>query len=230
MKMASGTWPVLWQCSIPGLVLLVISERHLCWAKVTPAVWPSSGPWKLDFISLFAKVSILEQIGPGNLSSPCFYHHQPSPIWILRSKNRPVYIVSSSPWAKVKRFALIASENTGLAWELTELSYYTAPMFQIQLLLILFYETFWKKRWNSSMGGAGHLFQALYLATFLSIHSPPLQRERNIDLPVKHLTSYTLSVSYWEIIINVKSYKQRNKIKYTIWKETFRLMLMELNK
>lgn len=56
----------------------------------------------------------------------------------------------------MKGFALIASENTGLAWELTELSYYAAPMFQIQLLLILFYETFWKKRWDSSMGGAGH--------------------------------------------------------------------------
>ena len=60
----------------------------------------------------------------------------------------------------MKGFALIASENTGLAWELTELSYYTAPMFQIQLVLILSYETFWKKRWNSAMGGAGHLFQA----------------------------------------------------------------------
>lgn len=80
------------------------------------------------------------------------------------------------------------------------------------------------------MGGAGHLFQALYLAAFLSIHFPPLQRERNIDLPVKHLTSHTLSVSYWEIIINVKSYKQRNKVKYKICTETFRLMLMELNK
>ena len=56
----------------------------------------------------------------------------------------------------MKGFALRASENTGLAWELKELSYSTAPMFHIQLVLILPYETFSKKRWNSSMGGAGH--------------------------------------------------------------------------
>lgn len=89
----------------------------------------------------------------------------------------------------MKGFALIASENTGLAWGLTELSYYTAPMFRIRLLLILSYETFWKKRWNSAMGTAGHLFQAFYLAAFLSIHFPPLQRERNIGLPVKSFNS-----------------------------------------
>ena len=89
----------------------------------------------------------------------------------------------------MKGFALRASENTGLAWELKELSYSTAPMFQIQLVLILPYETFSKKRWNSSMGGAGHLFQASCLAAFMSLHIPLLQGERNIGLPAKTFNS-----------------------------------------
>lgn len=50
------------------------------------------------------------------LHSRC--HPQPCPTWILRSKTRPISVVSSSPWAKVKGFALRVAENTGLAWEL----------------------------------------------------------------------------------------------------------------
>lgn len=45
----------------------------------------------------------------------------------------------------MKGFTRTAFENTGLAWELTELSYYPAPMLQIPLLLILSYETLWEE-------------------------------------------------------------------------------------
>lgn len=65
------------------------------------------------------------------------------------------------------------------------------------------------------MGGAGHLFQAFYLAAFFFffflislIYLPPLQRERNRGLLVKTFNSlYT--VFHWQIIMNVKSYEQR---------------------
>lgn len=185
MRMASGICPVLWQCSVPGLCYLGVSKRHLFLSKVWLQLCDPAQGHRHSILSFpLPKYISSEQIRPGNLDSSCFCHPQPCPTCILRSKNRPIYIVSLSPWAKVKGFALTASENTGLAWELTKLSYYAAPMFQIQLLLILSYETFWKKRWNSSMGGAGHLFQAFYLAAFLCIHFSPLKR-KNIVFPVK---------------------------------------------
>ena len=68
------------------------------------------------------------------------------------------------------------------------------------------------------MGGAGHLFQAFYLAAFFFffffislIYLPPLQRVRNIGLLVKTFNSlYT--VFHWQIIMHVKSYEQREAL------------------
>lgn len=193
MRMANGTWPVPWLSLSQALCYLGVNKTF-----VLSKVWlqlcdPAQGRGNLTLSFALPRHLSLDQIEPGNFSCHLFCLPQPCPTWILRSKHRPIYIVSSSPWAKVKGFALTASENTGLAWDLAELSYYTAPMFQIQLLSILSYETFWKKRWNSSMGGAGHLFQAFCLAALLYSHFPPLKMERNIGFCLwKHLTSYTL--------------------------------------
>lgn len=179
-------------CSVAALCLRLCVARgrvkDVCVEhSVTPAVWPSSGPRKRDLSFPLPKYRV--RTNGLEIVSCYFCYPQSYPAWISRSKNRTIYVVSSSPWAKVKGFALRASENPGLAGELNELSYSTAPMFQIQLLLILPYETFSKKRWNSSMGGAGHLFQASYLAAFLSIHISLVQGERNIGLPVKTFNS-----------------------------------------
>lgn len=162
------------------------------WAKdicveqsVTPAVWLSSGPWKLDLVLPSAKVPQFRTNGLEIL--PLIASATPSPVppGIWGQKTGQFMEWAHPPWTKVKGFALTASENTGLAWELTELSSYTLPLFQIQLLLILSYETFWKKRRNSATGGAGHLFQSFCLAASVSIHFLPLKRERNIGLPMK---------------------------------------------
>lgn len=106
-----------------------------------------------------------------------------------------------------------AFENTGLAWKLTELSYYPAPMFQIQLLLILSYETLWEEV-EFSYGWCRSFISGFLSGSFLFfflislIYLPPLQRERNIGLLVKTFNSlYT--VFHWQIIMNVKSYEQR---------------------
>lgn len=139
--MASGTWPVFGNALSQALCCLWVSERHLCWAK-----YDSSWLTQLRAMETWPCLSLCQstQVRTNGLEIfPYFVcYPQSCSTWILRSKNRPIYVVSSSLWAKVKGFALTASENTGLAWELTELSYYTAPVFQPQLLLILFYETF----------------------------------------------------------------------------------------
>lgn len=193
MRTATGTWLVLWQGSFAVFVLLVGEQRHLCWTECDSSCVTQLRAMETRPCPSFCQSTSVRNKWPENPPSPCFCHPQPCPTWNLRSKNRPIYVVSSSPWTKVKGFALTGSENTGLAWELTELSYYTAPVFQIQLLLILPYETFWKKRRNSAMGGTGHLFQAFYLAASVSIHFPPLKRERNIVLPVNTFNSLYLS-------------------------------------
>lgn len=93
-------------------------KRHLCWVKcdsscVTQLRAMEAPPCPF----LLPKHLRLEQMAwKSPLHSCC--HPQPCPTWILRSKTRPISVVSSSPWAKVKGFALRAAENTGLAWEL----------------------------------------------------------------------------------------------------------------
>lgn len=101
----------------------------------------------------------------------------------------------------MKGFTRPASENTGLAWELTELSYYPAPVFQIQLLLILSYETLWEEvefsygRCRSFI--SGFLSGSFLFFFFISpVYLPPLERERDIGLLVKTFSFlYTVSLA-----------------------------------
>lgn len=157
-------------------------------------MWPSSGPWKLCPF-LLPKHLPLEQMA-WKSSLHCYRHPLFCPTWILRSKTRPISVVSSSPWAKVKGFALRAAENTGLAWELTGLASTRHQCFR--------FSSYWfsvmkhsRKRDRNWLCGAGHLFWSFYLAAFFfSIPHPLWQSNRNKGLLVKtfHLLYFSLKV------------------------------------
>lgn len=104
-------------CAAWGLV-----KRHLCWVKCHSScvtqlrameTWPC--PFCLPE-NLSLEQNVLE------ILPSCCCHPHPCPTRILRSKIRPISVVSSSPWAKVKGFSLRAAENTGLARELSGLA------------------------------------------------------------------------------------------------------------